>query len=141
MRKLRTVGGLGLIASFELRDTLAEYYTGPGADLFLWSVQPRYRSVIRSMVQSDVLDYMIEKCVRIGFTYHEFFPCSDPGLPVSEALENMRTDPGVLRDLRAWRSDLNISTDMAGLLMSEATAISDMIKQELSSFQTEGENK
>lgn len=124
-QELRGAGELALITDDTLRTELAEYYvTGNGAQFeFLLAAVPEYRKIVRGLTPSVASAQVWAKCHSAPkFDQQYLFDCDSP---MSEAdaqavLDAYLADPDLLRELRYWITNLEVSMTLVGLSQEDA---------------------
>ncbi|MBS0432082.1 MAG: hypothetical protein JSS21_06710 [Proteobacteria bacterium] len=126
--EMRASGDLALIVDENLRKRLADYYrlTGNGMRSDILRHNPVYRMQIRGLTPWSVQQYIWEHCFRQGSGAQQILvECKAP-LGEDEAaaiLDTCRRDPTLLQNLRAWMSQVQVSSIIVSNVQGETHAL------------------
>lgn len=119
-QEMRSGGELGLIRDQALRQALSQYYVETGVGIvYLFSMQPEYRKIVRGLTPSSVADHIWARCWHQPTPYEQrLLDCDSP---ISEAeaeaiLANYMNNPDLVPELRFWIANQGVALSaIAGL--------------------------
>jgi hypothetical protein len=111
--ELKSAGELNLIASLDLRNALARYYTEAGNPAL--TERPDYREHVRGVIPIDVQLYIWTACYASNELGEQDF--RDCRATISEAraagiVDSIRRDEPLMAELRYWMSTMQVASQI-----------------------------
>jgi hypothetical protein len=130
--ELKSAGELSLIASIELRNNLAAYYTNAANPVL--TERPAYRVHVRGIIPLDVQDYIWTNCYRSEPTGRQ--DLHDCASPISEAraagiVRAISSDRALMAELRYWMSTMRVASQIGRDREGRSTQLLDAVQAEM----------
>lgn len=133
--ELTGAGQLELLGDSNLRSALANYYVSNSRwRPAMFEVQPAYREHVRMLIPSGIQTYIWQHCHSpVTDTFNRFFDCPSP-VALGEALRidrELAADRQLIGELRFWRTNLQLTQQLANVDLTSARKLSSEIETKL----------
>jgi len=129
--ELKSSGELGLISDVELRNQLANYYSG--ANNPLMSERTVYREHIRGVIPIHIQNYMWESCFASDNKGQYLLACASPieAREAAELVESISANRQLMAELTFWVSTMRVAGIVAENRLLQASQLWDVVNRQV----------